>query len=323
MIHTSAVSYNVAATLEIGQLTDLSPVVFDLEEHQDEQIDLLGWYLHEIDRYPLLTEAEERLLAARVVEGDQEARTHLIESNLRLVVSIAKRYQGSDGYGTPLLDLIQYGNVGLIRAVDKYDLTRGARFTTCATLYIKAAVLRALDEQGRLVRLSSYRIAQVRQLLNREYELQHRLARKPTTAELAAHTGKHLQIVEQLLATSQPSLSLDALLFADGDERMLLDVLADEQAADPEQIVCAQEQTTEVSETMQQVLAGLTARERQVLTLRFGLDGAGERNTATICQILGLCPSRVYQLLTAAFEKIRTSPCASQLCRAFLEPRAS
>jgi RNA polymerase primary sigma factor len=325
---TTPLLYNVSATSEIGLLTGLTPdgqtpYRENDAQHHVSHIDLLGCYLREIDRYPLLTEHEEQILAARVAQGDEQARTHLIEANLRLVVNIAKRYQGhaQDQHHMSLLDLIGYGHIGLVRAVERYDLSRGTRFTTCAVLYIKGAILRALDEQGRLVRLSAYRITQVRHLLIQEDELQHQLGDKPTTAELAAYTGKPLQVVEQLLAADQPPLSLDALLSPDEDATScLLNMLAEEEhTSDPEQIVCATQQQQHTRQIVEMLLSGLTARERDIVRLRFGLDGAGERTIAAISQQIGLCPARVYQLLACAFEKMRTSEYAHVLRRAFVE----
>jgi DNA-directed RNA polymerase sigma subunit (sigma70/sigma32) len=158
MIATSVVSYDEALTLEIGHLTGLSPVVVEQDVHQDEhndQIDVLRYYLREINRYPLLSEAEERLLVARIALGDHEARTRLIESHLRLVVTIATCYQGhvQDCQHMSLPDLIQYGNLGLISAVDQYNLSCGASFLLCAIRAIQAAIQDALiyeDASGHL-----------------------------------------------------------------------------------------------------------------------------------------------------------------------------
>jgi RNA polymerase primary sigma factor len=323
---TTPLSYDVSVTREIGHLPGLSQSgqTPSREDNQSvSQIDLLGYYSREIDRYPLLTEAEEQHLIARIAEGDEQARERLILSNLRLVVSIAKRYQSHYPGHLVLLDLIGYGNVGLIRAVSKYDHTRGTRFVTCATIWVKAAILRALDEQGRLVRLSSYRIVQVRHLLNREDALQCQIERTPSPAELAASSGKRLETVEQLLASHQPSLSLDALFGSgDGDDQTLLSILADEQAPDPAQMVCEEEHASEMSQTVQLLLSCLTPREAQVVILRFGLDGKGERSDLAICQYLRICKARVYQLLHAALKKMRASEHAHVLRRAFLEQRA-
>jgi len=324
MMITTPLSYDVSATSEIGHLPSLTPneqTSYHEKNPSVSHIDLLECYLREIDRYPLLTEAEEQHLTARLVEGDEQARERLILSNLRLVVSIAKRYQShsQEPHHLSLLDLIGYGNLGLIRAVSKYDPARGTRFVTCASLYVKAAILRALDEQGRLVRLSSYRIAQVRHLLNREYALLHQLERAPSHAELAAASGKRLETVEQLLTSDQPSLSLDALFGGDGDDQTLLSILADEQTPDPAQVVCAQEQASEMSQTVQLLLSCLTPREAQVVILKLGLDGQGERSYPAICQHLGICKARVYQLFHAALKKMRTSEYAHVLRSAFVE----
>jgi len=185
---------------------------------------------------------------------------------------------------------------------------------------VKATILRALDEESRLVRLSSYRIAQVRHLLNREYALQYQLERTPSHAELAAASGKRLETVEQLLASHQPSLSLDALFGNSGDdEQTLLSTLADEQALDPAHIVCAQEHASEMSQTVQSLLSCLTPREAQVVILKLGLDGKGERSDLAICERLRIGKARVYQLLHAALKKMRTSEHAHVLRSAFLE----
>jgi len=193
----------------------------------------LGCYLREIDCHPLLSEQQERRLVARLAQGDGAVSTHLIEANLRLVVSIAKRYQGPEGFGTPLLDLIGYGNTGLVCAVDKYNPTFGVRFGTYATYHIKAAILRALDEHGRLIRRSSYQIEQYRHLNTLTDDLTHQFRRIPTLSDLALHTGQSEQSLTLTQTIDQQPLSLDAPRSSVSDEATLHETLTSGQTPDP------------------------------------------------------------------------------------------
>ncbi|GHO97257.1 hypothetical protein KSF_073050 [Reticulibacter mediterranei] len=285
-------------------------------------IDLLGCYLREIDRYPLLSAQQERHLFACLAQGDGAARTHLIEANLRLVASIAKHYQGPDGFGTPLLDLIQYGNIGLVRAVDKYNPTFGVRFGTYATYYIKAAIWRALDEHGRLIRRSSYQIEQYRHLHALTDDLTHKLGRMPTISDLALHTGQSERFLLQAQTVDQLPLSLDAPLSPVSDEATLHETLASQQSPDPAEVLGEQERVQDMREAVTMLLSALTQREREVITCLFGLDGNGEREALAAGSELGMCRSRVYQLFHSAMRKLRRAAATHGFTSQLFESRA-
>jgi RNA polymerase sigma factor (sigma-70 family) len=318
-----SLSYDVVALHEIGQLTGL-PLDTPLSPEEDETtVDLLGCYLREIDRSPLLSAQQERSLISRLAHGDGVARTHLIEANLRLVVSIAKRYQGPDGFGTPLLDLIGFGNMGLVRAVEKYTPAFGVRFGTYATYHIKAAILRALDEHGRLIRHSSYQIEQSRHLDTLTDDLTHQLGRMPTTSDLAFHSGRSERSLTLIQTVDHLPLSLDAPLSPVSDDIALHETIASEQSPDPAEALCEQERAHEMREAVKLLLTSLTQREREVIACRFGLDGNGERDALAIGSELGMCRSRVYQLFHAAMCKLRRAAAAHGMtCHVLFEPCA-
>jgi RNA polymerase sigma factor (sigma-70 family) len=313
------VSYEIVAVHEIGQWTDLPLDTPPSPQQEDEAtMDLLGYYLREIDRSPLLSERQERHLVARLAQGDRVARERLIEANLRLVVHIAKRYQGPDGFGTPLLDLIGYGNTGLVRAVNKYNSAFGVRFGTYATYHIKAAILRALDEHGRLIRRSSYQIEQHRRLHTLADDLTHQMGRLPTFSDLALHTGQSERSLELIQTVDHLPLSLDAPLSPVNDDLALHETLASQQAPDPAEALCEQERVQDMQDAVTTLLTALTQREQEVITCLFGLDGKGEREALAASSELGMCRSRVYQVFHAAMRKLRHAASANGItCRVF------
>jgi RNA polymerase sigma factor (sigma-70 family) len=318
-----SISYDVSLVHEIGRLTDLPLDIQPLygEDEQAVATDLLGCYLREIDRYPLLSEQQERSLIARLAQGDQHARARLIETNLRLVVSIAKRYQGPDGFGTPLLDLIQYGNMGLVRAVDKYNPAFGVRFGTYATYHIKAAIWRALNEHGRLIRRSSYQIEQSRHLHALDDQFTHQLGRMPTLSDLALHTGQSEQSLALIQTVDHLPLSLDAPL-SPVSEVALHETLASEQTPDPAKTLCEQERVKDMQDAVTILLTALTQREREVITCLFGLDGNGEREALAASSELGMGRSRVYQLFHSAMSKLRRAASMHGITSHVFERRA-
>jgi RNA polymerase primary sigma factor len=304
-------SPTVVSIYEVGHMTDLPLDTLSSSSEDDEAtIDLRGCYLREIDRHPLLSEQEEHTLFARLAHGNEAARTRLIEANLRLVVSLAKRYQSSYQGHLSLLDLIGYGNMGLIRAVDKYTPTFGARFGTYATYHIRAAILRALDEHGRLIRRSAYQIEQHRRLQTLTDDLTHQLGRMPTLSDLAFHSGQSERSLALAQTVDQSPLSLDAPLSSASDDAALHETIACPQSPDPAAVCCEQEWEQEMQGTVKLLLATLTQREREVIICRFGLDGKGERDALAAGSELGMCRSRVYQLFHSAMRKLRRAACA-------------
>ncbi len=264
--------------------------------------DSLGQYLGELIQVPLLTPSEERHLAGRVAQGDEQARRQMIEANLRLVVSIAKRHVG---YGLDLEELVQEGNLGLIKAVERFDVTRGRKFSTYATFWIRQAMMRALADKGRTVRLPVHLGTKINRLRRLHTQLFDNLGREPTRAELAAHMGLPLTRVQELLSVGQPVWSLDTPLGED-EEVTLGDAVLDEEAAGPDEVVCEAMAKEELGAQVQAMLAGLTERERLVIILRYGLDGHVEgRTLQAVGHVLGITRERVRQLEAHALDKLR------------------
>jgi RNA polymerase primary sigma factor len=252
----------------------------------------LDVYLREIGRRPLLTKAEERMLARRVEMGDPAARRRMIESNLRLVVSIAKHYRG---HGVPLVDLIQEGTVGLIRAVEKFDWRRDLKFSTYATWWIRQAVQRGVHNNGRAVRIpvhTAERVVKVRRVRSR---LEDRLGRTPTDDEVAEAVGMPVERVSFLIDIDSVSQVAGAE-FEHEMERAVHPTSTEEQLLD-----------TERRDALAHELAHLPERQRVVIELRYGLDGGGPRSADRVGQLLAISRQRVHQLELAALGTLRSS----------------
>jgi RNA polymerase primary sigma factor len=257
--------------------------------------DSLQLFLNEIARYPLLTAAQEVELAKRIERGDRAAKDRMINSNLRLVVSIAKRYQG---HGLSLLDLIQEGILGLIRAVEKFDWRRGYKFSTYATWWIRQAVQRGVANKSRTIRIPVHVADLERKLGRAERELVHRLGREPTDAELAAATGVDVTEIRDVREVFRSVTSLDRPV---GDESgaVLGDLIPDETAG-PEIEV-----DLRLSEAaLEAALERLTEREREVLTLRYGLRGGEPLSLGAIGDRLDLTRERVRQIEQEALQRL-------------------
>jgi RNA polymerase primary sigma factor len=260
-------------------------------------LDSLAAYLAEIGKAPLLTPADEVRLGRRARAGDRAAVDELVQHNLRLVVNVAKKYQN---LGMTLLDLIQEGSVGLMRAAEKFDPSRGFRFSTYATWWIRQAVLRALNEQSRLVRLPEYLQGRRARVDAAREALRERLGRTPSDAEVAQETGFPLEQVSGLTQASRPVASLDAPLSEDG-ELALGDLIRD---SDPGAEAVAE--LADRSAAVAQALAVLEEREREVIQLRYGLDGAGrERTLEEVGRVLGYTRERIRQIENKALRRLR------------------
>jgi RNA polymerase primary sigma factor/RNA polymerase nonessential primary-like sigma factor len=303
----------------------------DGAEDRGVSVDLVRTYLNGIGRTKLLTAAEEVDLAQRIEVGvfaqerlDTEpdldrtlradlrtiaadgraAKTHLLEANLRLVVSVAKRYTGR---GMPMLDLIQEGNVGLIRAVEKFDYAKGFKFSTYATWWIRQAITRALADQSRTIRLPVHLVEQITKLVRARRELSVTLGRDPIPAELAAHLELDLYRVVELLGYDRDPVSLDQSVGEDGDNS-LGDFVADTTVTGPEPMSYGL-----LKREVGSVLSTLTEREREVVKLRFGLNDGRVRTLEEIGHEFGLSRERIRQIEKSSLTKLRQPARAERL----------
>jgi len=268
--------------------------------------DAVMTYLREIGRVPMITHDREIELAQRIEMGDRDAMKQFILANLRLVVSIAKRYVGR---GLTLLDLIQEGNIGLIRAVQRYDWRRGHRFSTHATWWIRQAISRAVADKGRTIRLPVYVNTALNRIRRERQRLLQELGREPTEQELADATGLDpLRMIELQSAPGAP-VSLE-LPVGEDEEQELGDVLADTESASPEDIATTQTLKDEVQRVLESVL---TPRERLVLQLRFGLGNGQAHPLEQVGRELGITRERVRQIEAGALAKLRQPPVLERL----------
>jgi RNA polymerase primary sigma factor len=258
--------------------------------------DPLKLYVRQIGNGRLLTHAEERELARRKDEGDDEAKSRLIECNLRLVMSITRHYTRA---GVPLLDLIQEGNLGLIRAVEKFDYTLGYKLSTYATWWIRQAISRALAEQGRTIRLPVHVADQVRRVTRARRTLGQKFNRDPSVDEIALEAGFTSAKVEQLLELVQDHVSLDTPI-GDG-ESVMSDLIEDLNATAPEAETSEKFRSSELARAMLR----LNPRQQRVLTERFGLDDSKPKTLEEVGVLLGITRERVRQLETRALRELR------------------
>jgi RNA polymerase primary sigma factor len=260
--------------------------------------DSLQLYLQEIGQVKLLTPAEELALARRVRRGDAAAREHMIKANLRLVVKIARDYEG---LGLPLLDLINEGNMGLMTGVEKFDPNRGAKLSTYAAWWIKQNIKRALANQSRTIRLPVHVVDRLAHLRRAEVRLRETLDREPTDEELAHELELDPRRIKNYREAARPPVSLDAPLDdSDGDNRVA-DVVADPNAVAPHERVTLASDT----ELVREVLGTLSERENSILNLRFGLKDGKERTLEEIGAAFGLTRERIRQIQTEALRKLR------------------
>ncbi len=257
----------------------------------------LDQYLKEISAYPLLKREDEVELAQRIRAGDEEALDKLVRSNLRFVVSVAKKYQNQ---GVALSDLINEGNLGLIRAAHKFDETKGIKFISYAVWWIRQAILQALAEQSRIVRVPLNRAGALHRIGKRSAALLQELGREPTVEELADELDLSEEEVRRTLSLSQSHLSLDAPL-TPGEDNRLLDYLPDQFAAGPDDETYDQA----LMDTVEEALGTLKEREAKILRLYFGLDGQEPMTLEEIGAILGVTRERVRQIKEKALVRLR------------------
>jgi RNA polymerase primary sigma factor len=276
--------------------------------------DVLSQYLGRVRNGRLLEAYEERDLSRRAHEGDTEARRRLIESNLRLVISIAKKYRGR---GVPFEDLIQEGNAGLIRAVEKFDPEMGNRFSTYATWWIRQAVTRTIADHARTVRLPAHVVDSLYRLRRAENALSIELGRDATEEELAERLGVKAEETRRLREVSQPISSINAHIGGAGDEdgSEVGDILPDEKSGDD----YAQAEVGQWELTLVEAVRSLPEREAKVLKMRHGLDGKETRTLREVSEVLGISQERARQVEIKALRTIRTGRYASTLRRALSE----
>ena len=266
--------------------------------------DLVSIYLKEIGKVNLLTPEEEQNLAKRISEGDELARQKLTEANLRLVVSIAKRYVGR---GMPLLDMIQEGNLGLMKAVEKFDYTKGYKFSTYATWWIRQGITRALDDKGKTIRIPAHMSERIQKIKSSQRELIEELGREPSLEELAIRLALPKEKVREALSYIQVSVSLDEPV-GDDEDALLGDFLINESSPDPFNLTNKSIMDDNLQLAMQNYLSN---RERQILTLRFGLGGDEPQTLEQVGMKYGLTRERIRQIEAKALKKLRNSPLRS------------
>lgn len=262
-----------------------------------KHFDATQLYLGEIGYSPLLTAEEEVLFARKTLRGDEAARKRMIESNLRLVVKIARRYNNR---GLPLLDLIEEGNLGLIRAVEKFDPERGFRFSTYATWWIRQTIERAIMNQTRTIRLPIHVVKELNVYLRTARELAHHLDHEPTAEEIAAALDKPVEDVNRMLRLNERISSVDKPIGGD-NEKALLDIIADEQHSTPELTT----QEDDLNQSLVKWLHELNAKQREVLARRFGLLGYEPSTLEDVGREIGLTRERVRQIQVEALRRLR------------------
>lgn len=282
------------------------------EEFSDEELaitaenvdafadDSVRLYLREIGKIPLLTPEEEAELAQRIVKGDKKAKDKMVESNMRLVVSIAKRYSGR---GLDFLDLIQEGNTGLLRAVEKFDPGKGFKFSTYATWWVRQAITRAIADQARTIRIPVHMVETINKVLRTTRKLTSELNREPTNEEIAAALGMEPEKVDYVMRIKQDIASLDASVGKEGDDEdsVLGDFVEDEDRASPEDSAAHQI----LKEQLSEIIATLTDREQKIIRLRFGIGGGRPHTLEEVGNEFDVTRERIRQIEAKALAKLR------------------
>ncbi|HSW65974.1 MAG TPA: RNA polymerase sigma factor RpoD [Bacillota bacterium] len=274
-----------------------------LDDIADDSVRL---YLREIGKIPLLNAEEELALAKRVVAGDKDAKDKMAEANMRLVVSIAKRYVGR---GLDLLDLIQEGNTGLLRAVEKFDPEKGFKFSTYATWWIRQAITRAIADQARTIRIPVHMVETINKLLRTQRRLTQELNREPSNEEIAAAMDIEVDKVEHIMKIKQDISSLDASIRDDEEESVLADFIEDEDTISPEESATNQL----LKEQVKDMLAALTEREQKIIKLRFGLEDGKQHTLEEVGQEFSVTRERIRQIEAKALAKLRKHKDARKL----------
>jgi RNA polymerase primary sigma factor len=275
------------------------------ETVREVSTDALQLFLKDIGKVELLTAAEEVELAKRIERGDHRAKQEMVEANLRLVVSIAKRYRNQ---GLPFLDLIQEGTIGLVRAAEKFDWRKGYKFSTYATWWIRQAVARALADKGRTIRMPVHVVEKLNKIVRSERKLRGELCREPLAIEIATDVDLPLDEVEQILRTSQAPVSLEKPV-GDEEESEFGHFLTDENAPLPDEAA----DTTLRQELLRNILGTLSHRERRVLELRYGLGGEQPRTLDEVGRAFNVTRERIRQIENQSLKKLRALAVTSSL----------
>ena len=320
---------NKVDVIRMGTEDELDPDLFieeEMELDEEEEIDVehldlsvpegvsledpVRMYLKEIGKIPLLGMEDEVELAKKMELGDPEARKRLAESNLRLVVSIAKRYVGR---GMQFLDLIQEGNLGLIKAVEKFDYTKGYKFSTYATWWIRQAITRAITDQARTIRIPVHMVETINRLVRTSRQLLQELGREPTTEEIAARLDLPVERVSEIMKMSQEPVSLETPIGEEEDSH-LGDFIQDDNVLVPQDAAAF----TLLHEQLMEVLLTLTEREQKVLRLRFGLDDGRPRTLEEVGKQFNVTRERIRQIEAKALRKLR-HPSRSKKLKDYLD----
>ncbi len=297
----------VTGYMDVGDLKDIENELEQFDSPEDMEQTLVGdgvvvddpvrMYLKEIGRVPLLTPEEEQDLARRMAEGDESAKQHLIEANLRLVVSNAKKYVGK---GMFFLDLIQEGNLGLIKAVDKFDYQRGHKFSTYATWWIRQAITRAIADQARTIRIPVHMVETIHKVSRVTRQLLQENGREPTAEEIAKALNMSAEKVREIMKVAQDPVSLETPIGEEEDSH-LGDFIPDEDSPAPAEAASQ----AMLREQIIEVLRTLTPREEQVLTLRFGLEDGRPRTLEEVGKVFNITRERIRQIEAKALRKLR------------------
>lgn len=306
-----------------GPLSDIDePAIDELADEEEADVDEINsnqylddvsddsvrLYLREIGKIPLLNAEEELALAQKVKEGSKKAKDKMAEANMRLVVSIAKRYSGR---GLDFLDLIQEGNTGLLRAVEKFDPDKGFKFSTYATWWIRQAITRAIADQARTIRIPVHMVETINKLLRTQRRMTQELNREPTIEELAKELEMEPEKVEYVIKIKQDITSLDAGVGRDGEDEdsVLGDFIEDEDSATPEESATGQL----LKEQVQSVLSTLSEREQKIIKMRFGLENGKSHTLEEVGQEFAVTRERIRQIEAKALAKLRKHKDAKKL----------
>ena len=307
-----------ALNIDVAEETDPADVAEDIADIESDLggadgvaiDDPVRMYLKEIGKVPLLSAAEEIEIAKRMAEGDQEAKRQLAEANLRLVVSVAKRYVGR---GMLFLDLIQEGNLGLIKAVEKFDYRKGYKFSTYATWWIRQAITRAIADQARTIRIPVHMVETINKLIRVNRQLLQEYGREPRPDEIAREMGISEDKVREIIKVAQEPVSLETPIGEEEDSH-LGDFIPDDDAPAPAEVAAF----TLLKEQLMEVLDTLTPREEKVLRLRFGLDDGKARTLEEVGREFNVTRERIRQIEAKALRKLR-HPSRSKKLKDFLE----